>query len=269
MRKHQSHGLGRSGGGGDDGKRRGARPAQVFVRQVQDALIVGVGVNGGHGALLDAEVLVQNLGSGGQAVGGAGCVGNDVVFGRIVILFIHAQHDGNVFILGRRRDNHFLHRTTKVLFGIFGGPEKPGAFHHHLHTQRRPVDLGRVLDLENFNLLPANRDGVFAAGDVDAEVPHHRVILQQVSQSFGVRNIVDCNNLNVWVVERGTKNIAANPTKTVDTYLHCHNNPLKRIFSHLGKRTILMTAGREVKLRTSVAGHGFSAWYTGVISAEG
>ena len=73
--------LGGAGGGGDDAHGGGAGPAQVTVGQVKDALVVGVGVNGGHQATHDAELVVDNLGGRRQAVGGAGGVGDDMVLG--------------------------------------------------------------------------------------------------------------------------------------------------------------------------------------------
>ena len=57
--------------------RRGAGAVRVGVDLVGHALVVGVGVAGGHQALLDAERLVEHLGHRGQAVGRATGVGDD------------------------------------------------------------------------------------------------------------------------------------------------------------------------------------------------
>ncbi len=78
----QGHRLGRAGGGGDDVQGGGPGAAGILVRQVQDALVVGVGVDGGHQAALDAKGVVEHLGHWGQAVGRAGGIGDDVVLGR-------------------------------------------------------------------------------------------------------------------------------------------------------------------------------------------
>ena len=64
----EGHGLSGTGLGGDHVQRGGASTAQVAVRGVEDALVTRVGVDGGHDAALDAEVLVENLGQGGEAV---------------------------------------------------------------------------------------------------------------------------------------------------------------------------------------------------------
>ena len=79
FRENQGDGLGGAGGGRDHGNGGGPGAAQILVRQVEDVLIVGVGVNRGHETLLDAEGVVEHLGYRRQAVGGAGGVGDDVV----------------------------------------------------------------------------------------------------------------------------------------------------------------------------------------------
>src|SRR6202022_459822 len=83
-------GAGRAGNHVDGG---GTRAAQILVRQVEQLLIIRIGVDGGHGAAVDAESFLENLGDGREAVGGAGGVRNNVVLRRIVGLVIHAEDE--------------------------------------------------------------------------------------------------------------------------------------------------------------------------------
>ena len=46
---------------------------------VEDHLVTGVSVNGGHDTALDGSVIVESLSHGSKAVGGAGCSGDDLV----------------------------------------------------------------------------------------------------------------------------------------------------------------------------------------------
>jgi hypothetical protein len=62
-------------------ERAAARAAEVFVGGVEDDLVVGVAVDGGHDAGGDAEGVVEDFDYRGEAVGGAGGVGEDVVVG--------------------------------------------------------------------------------------------------------------------------------------------------------------------------------------------
>ena len=79
------------------------------MRQVEEFLIIGVGVDGGHGAAVDAEGFLENFGDGREAVGGAGSVGNDVVGRRIVGLVVDAENERGVGTIGGRGDA-FLRR---------------------------------------------------------------------------------------------------------------------------------------------------------------
>ena len=56
LRNDQLEGLGGAGGAGNHVEGGGAGAAQVLVREVEDDLVVGVAVNGGHDAADDAEV---------------------------------------------------------------------------------------------------------------------------------------------------------------------------------------------------------------------
>ncbi|MNJ52402.1 hypothetical protein D3C77_477350 [compost metagenome] len=71
LRQHQADGFGRTGLARDHRLGRRAGAERVAVVDVGEALVVGVGVDGGHQALLDAQLAVQHLGNWRQAVGGA------------------------------------------------------------------------------------------------------------------------------------------------------------------------------------------------------
>src|SRR6185369_3196375 len=80
-------------GGGDDVDGGGASAAQIAVNHVGDALVVGVGVNGGNHALHNAEAIVDDLDHWRGAVRGAAGVGQAEAFllqGRVV----DAEYDG-------------------------------------------------------------------------------------------------------------------------------------------------------------------------------
>ena len=114
LRNDYSYRLGGTGGGGNNVKGGGSCPAQVLVIHIQNPLVVGIGVNGGHQALVDAEALVQYLDHRGNTVGGAGGIGDDLVPDRVVAIFIDTEDDGGVLILGRSGDNHLLSAALQV-----------------------------------------------------------------------------------------------------------------------------------------------------------
>ena len=86
------------------------------MRGVEDDLVVGVAVDGGHDAGGDAEGVVEDLDDGREAVGGAGGVGDDVVLGRVVLVVVDAEDDGDVLVGGRGGDDDLLDGACR------GGP---------------------------------------------------------------------------------------------------------------------------------------------------
>src|SRR4029079_4762360 len=99
-----------------------------------------------------------DLGHGGQAVRGAGSVGDDVVLGGVVLLVVHAHHDRDVLVLGGGGDDDLLRARLQVGLGLLGFGEEAGGLHHVIGAQRLPRQLRGTLDGQDL-------DG--AAGDVD------------------------------------------------------------------------------------------------------
>lgn len=84
----------------------------------------------GHETLDNDEIIVDDLGEGSQAVGGAGGVGDDV-HGLIILLVVHTHHKHRG-VSRRRRDDH-LHRQKHFV-------KIPG-FWHFCHLQS---NLGEI-----------------------------------------------------------------------------------------------------------------------------
>ena len=75
---------------------------------IGQTLVVGVGVDGGHQTVFNADGLVQRLNQGRQAVGGARGVRNHRICG-FEHLVVHAVNDGGVHIFAAwGRDDDFL-----------------------------------------------------------------------------------------------------------------------------------------------------------------
>src|SRR6185312_10875955 len=100
VRQHQADGLGGPGGGGHDVHTGGAGAAQVAVGAVLQVLFLGVGVHGGHEAVLDAGQVIQHGGQRGQCVRGARGVRDDHVLGGVVDIRVHTIGERDVRVGG-------------------------------------------------------------------------------------------------------------------------------------------------------------------------
>ena len=162
--------LGRAGRAGNHVQSSGAGAAQILVRQIEQALVVGVGVDRGHRAAVDAESIVQNFGDRSEAVRGAGSVRNDVVLGWIVGLVVYAENERGVGPVGGRGDDDLLHGPAEMLLGVNALGEEAGGLDDDLSADRGPINFAGILHLENLEALPFHRDGVIGVGDAVRQV---------------------------------------------------------------------------------------------------
>src|SRR5216683_1402868 len=172
--------FGGAGGAGNHIDGGGAGTAQVLVRQVEEFLIVGVRVDGGHGAAVDAESFLENFGDGSEAVGGAGSVGNDLVLCRIVGLVIHTEDESRIGAIGGRGDEHFLYGRAKMLVGIHAFGKEARRFDNDIRADRSPIDFSGILGLENLEAFPLHGDGVLGMRDLVRQIAEDGVVLQKV-----------------------------------------------------------------------------------------
>ena len=193
------------------------------MRQVQDSLVIGVGVNSGHQTAFDTEFVQQYFGERSQAVGGAGSVGNNVVFCRIIFVFVNTHNDGNIFAFCRSGDNNLFNSVMQMSSSLCSFGETAGGFYNNFSAGFAPRNLCRIQASEYFDFAVVNNNVVAFNADFMIEGAMDRVIFQQVSQSGDVARIVDSNNLHFRIVECYTENLAADTAKTINTYF-CHNN---------------------------------------------
>ena len=130
----QTDGLGSAGGVGNDvhSTRTGTTQVALALGAVQDHLVAGVGVDGAHNAGLDLPAVVQSLGHGSQAVGGAGSGGDDVVFlGQGVV--VNVVNDGGQVIAGRSGNDDLLGAGVDVRLSLGLGSVETGALQNNVN----------------------------------------------------------------------------------------------------------------------------------------
>src|SRR6266851_3720323 len=181
-------------------------------------------MNRGHGAAVDPEGFLENLGDGGEAVGGAGSVGNDVVRRGIVSLVVHAEDERRIGAIGGRGDDYLFHRRAEMLLGVNALGEEAGRFNNDIRADRSPINLAGILGFENLEALSFHCDSVIGMGDVVRQIAEDRVVLQKVRESLRVGDVVNGDELNVLVVERGAHDVATDAAEAVDANLDGHSS---------------------------------------------
>ena len=194
------------------------------MRQVEQLLIVRVRVNRRHPAAAQAERLVQHLRDRREAVGGARRVRNDRVLRRVVRVVVDAEHQGEVGVLRRRRDDHLLRAAGEVLCGIVALREEAGRFDHDVDAQFAPGEGGRIALREDLEVRVADPQAVSFHLHVGFEVAEDGVVLEEVRQRFRVGDVVDRDELDVRVRlrHRGAHDVPPDPPEPVDTDPHTH-----------------------------------------------
>ena len=181
-----------------------ARAAQILVRTVLQILVLGVGVDGGHQALDDPELVVEHLGQRAKAVRRARRVGDDVL-AAVVLVVVDTEHDRDVLIGGRRGDDDLLGAGIQVTLGLGGTGEDAGRLHHHVDTQITPGQRRRSLfDLQRLDLGGTDDDGVLTLQtDLLGVAAQDRVELEQMRQTGVVGEVVDRDDLDVGALTFG------------------------------------------------------------------
>jgi hypothetical protein len=187
------------------------------VDQVGDALIVGVGVDRGHEAVVDAELLVQHLRDRRDAVRRARGVRKDLI-SREQRLVVHAHHHHPVdLVLGRHGEQDLLRARGDVLLAVGLGREDAGRLDGAVDVQVLPGELGRVLLREDLDRLPVDRERARARGHLVVEAPEDRVVLEQMGEPGRIGEIVDRDDLEVLRPRpHDAEDVAADAAEAVD-----------------------------------------------------
>merc|ERR1719181_1768338 len=174
------------------------------------------GVDRRHEAVLDAVVVVDDLGERREAVRRARRVGHDV-HGGLVGLEVHAADEhGRV---GRgRRDDDLLRAALEVGRGRLGLREDARRLDDVVRAAGGPVDVRRVALAEDLDLVAADGDRVARDLDGVREAAVHRVVLEHVAHVVhGDEGVVHAHDADVGVRLRRAHDEAADSSESIDT----------------------------------------------------
>ena len=134
--------------------------------QIEQLLVVRVGMDRSHEAVLDAEIIQQHFCHRSQTIGRAGGVGDNVVHVWIVGLVVDTQDDGDVRIFRWRGNYDVLCPGRKVFPCSFAVGKPSCRFNDDVYIQILPGKLLWVLYREYLNGLAVDENLVSFGLDI-------------------------------------------------------------------------------------------------------
>ena len=221
--KNLADSLGSTRGGRNHVLEDATATAPILLgRTVNSLLGGGSGVNRGHETALDAELVVENLGDGSQAVRGAGSVGNDVLTGVGLVVDAVDEHRGRV--LGRSGHDDLLGASRDVSASLGVLEKEAGGLDDDFSADVAPSESGRILLGREADLLAVNDEVVAVNSDIVLEDAVDGVVLKHVREVIGIEEVVDADHFDVVreVLDRSTEHHATDTAEPIDTNLDSH-----------------------------------------------
>src|SRR5215208_4198054 len=225
LRQNEANGLGGTGRGRDHRQRGGPGPVQILVQRIQRRLVAGIRMHGGHESLVDADRVIDDLGDGGEAIGGAGGVRHHLVLGGELVV-IDAEDDGQVGTLGRGRDQDTFGAGGQMSGSLILGGENSGAFKRYVDTQFLPWKGCRILYGGNLDAGVLDDDAVAFDLYLIWKAAMDGIEAQQMRVGLDGAEIVDCDNLDVLAAgfDDRAQNVSADAAETVDCHANSHSH---------------------------------------------
>ena len=116
----------------------------------------------------------------------------------------------------------FFDRPAQVLAGVLRFGKPAGRFDDDLRAHRIPIQLRRIFDGENLEVLLAD-----AQIDPPRPLPlrqraKHGIVFQKVSERLGIGDIVHRHEIDIGVMQTRADHIATDASETIDANFHSH-----------------------------------------------
>ena len=182
-------------------------------------------MDGGHQALLDAELLVDDLGQRGQAVGGAAGVGDDHHV-RLIQLAVDAVYKGGSdLVLGGSGQQNLLGAALEVAGGLLRGVVGAGGLDDVLRAALTPGDHGGIGLAEHPDLVAVDHQVAALMLHGAVEAAEHGVVFQQIDHIIHVcfPQVDAADLILIGLLRQNAQDHAADAAETIDTDLDSHN----------------------------------------------
>ena len=184
-------------------------------------MVAGVGVDSGHQAFNDAEFVLQDFGHRCQAVGGAGCAGDDG-FAAVQGFVVDVVNDGFDVVAARCGDDDFFRAGFDVFFGFVLAGEEAGAFEDDVNAQFAPRQFFRVGVGEYFDFFAVDHEVVAIEFGGAVEAALCGVVFEEVQQHVCRGEVVHGNDFNAFGFVHLAQGKTADASESVDGYFDTH-----------------------------------------------
>merc|ERR1719420_1874993 len=177
-------------------------------------------MNSSHETLYNAELFMQHLGEGCQAVGCAGCIrenGSSIILG---VVHTHNVHRG---ILGRSRNDDSLAASLKVLRCLFDRGEHASGFTDCVSTSVSPLDFSRIALGKKLDFDVSDEKASINNTDISWVHAMNRVMLELVRSIFETQErVVDSNDGSIRVFNCSAHYKTTDASESVDSQSNWH-----------------------------------------------
>ena len=137
---------------------------------------------------------------------------------------VDAQRDGDVRVLGRRRDDHFARAGFEMLRGIGTGAEPSGRLDHDIDAEVAPGQRGGIRDRRRFDASTVDDQRAFGRFDDTRERAVDGVVTQQVGEHLRVGDVIDRHPFDLRLTLMGrAEHRATRPAEAVDRNTNAHD----------------------------------------------
>ena len=186
--------------------------------QIEHPLVVRVGMNRGHEAAIEPEVVHDDFDDRDEAVGGARRIRDHVMIFGVIIPLVDSHHDRDVFLLGGRADDDFLGAGLEMERGLVPLRKDSGRLQHDIHAKVSPREFGGIALCQHLDRRSVHYHLVAFERDRTAVAPMYGVVPQQVGERAGIGEIVDRHHHHLGVCGGDRSHyVPANTPEPVDS----------------------------------------------------
>ncbi len=138
------------------------------------------------------------------------------MLGRVVGFLVDAHAQRHVDAVGRRADHDLARAGAQMQRRLVARGEQAGRFDHDVDLEFLPRQLGRIALREHAEGVAVEHDLIALGLDLMLERAVHRVMLEQMREGLGVGDVVDRDDLDLFLVQHRPKSHPADSAETVD-----------------------------------------------------